>query len=584
MSLSDSDLSSLSSAPPSDEEPTPMALDEPVGITKYFQKKKQSETPPPKRAPSPPHEYVLADNPDIAFIVMFRARFHEVFPRSTPHFGPQDIERGVVESPPGDHIERLLCAFLGLVLNRKKDVERNHYTRPLEEAIQTHSAQWPKAWEGKNPLHGGRNFASMSSEERLQLLKSLILWSLSSSDAVQAKIKESYKQARHEDDLNQPLSVQPWGRDSLKRRYWLIEGLDDTHFRLYRESNPALKNVTWFSVAGTIPELQGIADKLEEEKGTNSKKLSERIRNSIPRFEGSEEKRKRRDYRIARKAAFTRPEPGFSLYEGRTRGKRLKYTYSDDEDIFSDGLPPPTRRSGRNASGLSTPAEPAGPRFSASGRQIRSRAGGMYGESLLTGQREDEDAAEGDDSERRTRNRGSRVNGYADYGLEDDDAEFNGGQSSGNEWQGGDEEDENEFEGDDEEEDSGDELMTNGEPPSLVVQLRYNKEGDKNEPKEQPAGQPVVTASQDQKPAVVEQPIPAAELQPTSAPQPAIPAPTGISDTTPEVPPGLKMESAPSAAPVDAAASAVKEETKQAVNGSAGTAARPAQTPGEPAQ
>lgn len=54
---------------------------------------------------------------------MFRARFHEVFPRSTPHLGPQDIERGVVESPPGDHIERLLCAFLGLVLNRKKDVE-----------------------------------------------------------------------------------------------------------------------------------------------------------------------------------------------------------------------------------------------------------------------------------------------------------------------------------------------------------------------------------------------------------------------------------------------------------------------------
>jgi hypothetical protein len=43
-----------------------MALDEPVGITKYFHKKERSETPPPKRAPSPPHEYVLADNPDIA--------------------------------------------------------------------------------------------------------------------------------------------------------------------------------------------------------------------------------------------------------------------------------------------------------------------------------------------------------------------------------------------------------------------------------------------------------------------------------------------------------------------------------------
>jgi hypothetical protein len=129
----------------------------------------------------------------------------------------------------------------------------------------------------------------MSPEERLTLLKSLILWSLSSSEAVQAKIKESYKQARHEDDLNQPLSVQPWGRDGLKRRYWLVEGLDDTHFRLYRESNPALKNVTWWSVAGTIPELKAVADKLDGEKSIHSKKLSERIKNAIPRFEGSEE-------------------------------------------------------------------------------------------------------------------------------------------------------------------------------------------------------------------------------------------------------------------------------------------------------
>lgn len=54
---------------------------------------------------------------------MFRARFHEVFPRSTPHYGPQDLEGGAVESPPGEYIEKLLCSLLGLVLNRKKDVE-----------------------------------------------------------------------------------------------------------------------------------------------------------------------------------------------------------------------------------------------------------------------------------------------------------------------------------------------------------------------------------------------------------------------------------------------------------------------------
>ncbi|PWY70227.1 hypothetical protein BO70DRAFT_322071 [Aspergillus heteromorphus CBS 117.55] len=471
MSLSDSELSSLSSAPPSDEETGSMAIDEPVGITKYF--KKESESPPPKREPSPPHEYVLADNADVAFIVMFRARFHEVFPRSTPHFGPQDIERGVAEMPLGDHIERLLCAFLGLVLNRKKDVDRSHYQRPLEEAIQTHASQWPKAWQGKNPLHGGRTFATMSPEERLQLLKSLILWCLSSSDAVQAKLKESYKQSRHEDDLNQPLSVQSWGRDGLKRRYWLIEGLDDTHFRLYRESNPSLKNVSWWSVAGSIPELKAVADRLDEEKSVHSKRLSEKIRNSIPRFEGSEEKRKRRDYRIARKAAFSRPEPGFSLYEGRTRGKKLKYTYSDDEDIFSDDLPS-TRRSTRNTSGVDTPPDPTGPRYTASGRQIRSRAGGVYGETLLSGNREDVLSEEA----RPSRTRSSRANGYSDYNMEDGiDEGSEAGQSSGNEWRGGEEEEEdNDFEGDDEGGLSGDESLVNGENPSLVVQLRYNKD------------------------------------------------------------------------------------------------------------
>lgn len=63
MAHSDSDLSSLSSAPPTDDE-ADMAIDEPVGIAKYF--KKESETPPPKREPSPPHEFVLADNPHIA--------------------------------------------------------------------------------------------------------------------------------------------------------------------------------------------------------------------------------------------------------------------------------------------------------------------------------------------------------------------------------------------------------------------------------------------------------------------------------------------------------------------------------------
>lgn len=68
------------------------------------------------------------------------------------------------------------------------------------------------------------------------------------------------------------------------------------------------------------------------------------------------------------KERFKRPEPGFSMYEGRTRGKRIKYTYSDDEDIsFSDST---TRRSARNT-GTTTPAE-TGPVTTSSGRQIRA--------------------------------------------------------------------------------------------------------------------------------------------------------------------------------------------------------------------
>ena len=54
---------------------------------------------------------------------MFRSRFNNVFPKSLSHLGPQDIEEGVVSATPGEHVESLLCALVGLVLNRKKYVE-----------------------------------------------------------------------------------------------------------------------------------------------------------------------------------------------------------------------------------------------------------------------------------------------------------------------------------------------------------------------------------------------------------------------------------------------------------------------------
>jgi hypothetical protein len=118
------------------------------------------------------------------------------------------------------------------------------------------------------------------------------LWSLHDSESVNTLIKETYKvrTTKDKNDTNILLSVQPWGRDGDNRRYWLIEGRDDTPFRVYRESNPKLQKITWWSVAGSIDEIRTLAQKLEDEDGTkDAKQLSEKMRNAIPRFEATED-------------------------------------------------------------------------------------------------------------------------------------------------------------------------------------------------------------------------------------------------------------------------------------------------------
>ncbi|PHH82692.1 hypothetical protein CDD82_5142 [Ophiocordyceps australis] len=385
-----SDLTSLSSLSPalSDDELDMVPQAKSASILNFFPKlsgkpPKDASPPPRKRSPSPAHEYVLADDPSIAFIVMFRNRFSEAFPKSLPHFGPQELERDVVESVPGERVEHFLCALLGLLLNRKQDVKPGHYGRALEDAIASHKTQWPTVWQTKNPLSGGNTFNSMTPAERLLLLRTLILWTMSSSETVKTLINQSYKQNRHEDDINQPRAVQPWGSDGDKRRYFLIEGQDDSHFRVYRESNPAGTNRTWWSVASDIDQLKALAAKLDtRDGGPKAKKLSHKILQAIPRFEAGEEKRKRREYRQMRKEQFKRPEPGFSLYEGRTRGKRMKYTYSDEEDTLSDSTT--NRRSARNT-GATTPAA-MGPVTTTSGRQVRAPPRlNMLGEGVASG-------------------------------------------------------------------------------------------------------------------------------------------------------------------------------------------------------
>ena len=122
---------------------------------------------------------------------MFRARFSEAFPPKLANLGPQDIEQGIVDGLPSPQVESLLCALLGLVLNRKKPVEyilpltrheleldllltvitrRGHYGRALEDALSSQRPQWPREWNNVNPISGGKNFNNMTPTQRVSLI------------------------------------------------------------------------------------------------------------------------------------------------------------------------------------------------------------------------------------------------------------------------------------------------------------------------------------------------------------------------------------------------------------------------------
>ena len=102
-------------------------------------------------------------------------------------------------------------------------------------------------------------------------------------------IAEAYKGQRYEGDIYQERAVQSWGSDGENRKYWLIEGLDDTYFRVYRESNPALKTRTWWSVADSIESVRVLAGKLREDGSQKSGRLANSIELAIPRFEAGED-------------------------------------------------------------------------------------------------------------------------------------------------------------------------------------------------------------------------------------------------------------------------------------------------------
>ena len=184
------------------------------------------------------------------------------------------------------------------------------------------------------------------------------------------------------------------------------------------------------------------------------------------------------------------------MYEGRTRGKRIRYTFSDDDET-SDA--PSNRRSARQ-SGLSTPAEPAGPTYSASGRQVRPPPTGLYGDSLTVpngnngrhaGGQDGADAIGEQNGASETRTRSGRtsgrssgrptqpvahrkhIDGYND--LDEMDVESDA-VSSENSWDGGGDDDEvvvaqDVSEEEDDEMSEDDDFDDEGPPPKSLVNV-----------------------------------------------------------------------------------------------------------------
>lgn len=182
------------------------------------------------------------------------------------------------------------------------------------------------------------------------------------------------------------------------------------------------------------------------------------------------------------------------MYEGRTRGKRMKYTYSEDEDdVYSDATT--SRRSTRNTR-AHTPAEASAPTVTQSGRQVKARQGGAYGESILSGAQGSNPAVAGydgasDELEHANENDGSRprraassTNGTAPKGgrhiegYNDVDEMTSDEEDDASEQDYGDDEEEEDVvlasDADDQDELSdadSDVEMENGEKQSLVVKL-----------------------------------------------------------------------------------------------------------------
>ncbi|KAK9448751.1 uncharacterized protein V1518DRAFT_374249 [Limtongia smithiae] len=439
----------------------------------------KAKLPKKRMEPNPPEPKY---SPDISVLVMFRSRFSELFD-GVPDLSPQDFEEGLITTPASYNVEAFLARTLTLVLNRKKNIEPGHFGRPLEEAVSSYGAAYWGMRNPTGPLPSGRRFVNLQWEDRLEILLALVHWALTASDGVRAVLAEGYSGSRTEDDRTCPLAVSPIGMDGERRRYYLIEGQNETRFRLFQETNPRKRLVNWTSIASTAVELAAFMTKIQAtDTSRNARILCERLSKAMPRLEAADLRWKRLWYRQNRKqqleqSASYATEVDGGMYHGRTRGKKVNYNDEDYglEDDYADGaLSAITRGNGTRRSSPGTDSSTTGsaPVYTTnSGRASRRPAAGVFGAgvdpdklaSLIASNDPDPLASRG-----RTKRRGAQRKEEEEEEEEDvesDEDDYNA--EVGDE----DEDEEDEDDGVHDDEDDEDEMVK----MSFPVVLKYRK-------------------------------------------------------------------------------------------------------------
>ncbi|KAG5355952.1 hypothetical protein CJU89_5669 [Yarrowia sp. B02] len=321
----------------------------------------------------------IENHPDIAFCVMFRTRFTDLFDGWCPPLSPQEFEEGIQpEEGFSLAVESYLVRVMSLMMNRKKPVEVGKYSNALEtwstmplsqgsvSAIDAMSL--PCGWSRKL---ASRDVVAMDWRGRLQLLKMATVAALSLSDAVKKLIADKREVSGRK--VLSELQWLPIGEDRARNTYWLAdgsgdinwdddgkiypatEGAFDTQWRLYRQTNPYKAVVSWTPVASSPEELASLIEELPkgEEKQpytplleAQHKKLLSKLEDLIPRTLGSRDRiREAAERAVAaqqKKAAAARAveyqKSKIGANRGRTRGKRVDYKLlsapQDSEDEF----------------------------------------------------------------------------------------------------------------------------------------------------------------------------------------------------------------------------------------------------------